>query len=641
MQKGRWALPLLSSLMIASMILAACGGAAAPAPAAPAEEAAPTEEAVAEEAATEEAAAEEAATEEAVATEAATEEAAPAAEGSDRSKTLIMDIDGGRLQDAEGVWNPYVPGNRRDQGFHQVCLEPLLILNYQTGELMPWLAESFTSNETLDVWTLKLRDGVKWQDGEAFNADDVVFTMNMFLTTPDLGDSASQIQWVASVEKIDDLTVQFNLTAPNPRYPLDYWSVKIWGGPNIAPEHIWKDVDPLTFTNYDPEKGLPMCTGPYKLTGTSQTEVTWTRDDNWWGAKNGLKLPEPETIIWTWGGPEETRAAMMSDGQLDSLMDITLGALQALQTNNPNVITWFTDAPYAWVPDPCSRTLELNNTVEPWNDPEMRWAINYAINRDEIVAIAYEGTTLASRHFFPAYPPLDAYIDNAIAAGAYDVDMLWTSDAAKAEEIFVAKGYTKNGDGYYEKDGKVLSLDIATHEAFIEKQRIAAVIVEQLQKAGVNASTRNEAGSTWEDNFGMGTFEARMGWQTCGSVNEPWASLNTFNTRWLKPVGERAGGSENAWRWSGEQADAYSALVDEMGSLPIGDPKVQELFNQAMTIWEAELPVIPITQAKKIIPFDTTYWTGWPTFDNQYIHPPTWWQHFHVILQNLTATGAQ
>jgi peptide/nickel transport system substrate-binding protein len=285
--------------------------------------------------------------------------------------------------------------------------------------------------------------------------------------------------------------------------------------------------------------------------------------------------------------------------------------------------------------------LELNNTVEPWNDPEMRWAINYAINRDEIVAIAYEGTTLASRHFFPAYPPLDAYIDNAIAAGAYDVDMLWTSDAAKAEEIFVAKGYTKNGDGYYEKDGKVLSLDIATHEAFIEKQRIAAVIVEQLQKAGVNASTRNEAGATWEDNFGMGTFEARMGWQTCGSVNEPWASLNTFNTRWLKPVGERAGGSENAWRWSGEQADAYSALVDEMGSLPIGDPKVQELFNQAMTIWEAELPVIPITQAKKIIPFDTTYWTGWPTFDNQYIHPPTWWQHFHVILQNLTATGAQ
>jgi len=637
MRKGKWTFAILSLLVIFSMILAACGGAATPAPAAPAVEAPPAEDAAAEEAAPTEAPAAEAAP-----TEAPAEEAAPAAESSARSRTVIMDIDGGRLQDAEGVYNPYVPGNRRDQGFHQVCLEPLLILNYQTGEQMPWLAESFTSNETLDVWTLKLRDGVKWQDGEAFNADDVVFTMNMLLNTPELQDSAAQKQWVASVEKIDDLTVQFNLTAPNPRYSLDYWSVKIWGGPNIAPEHIWKDVDPVTFSNYDPERGLPLCTGPYKLAGTSQTEVTWVRDDNWWGAATGaFKLPEPETFIWTWAGPEETRAALMADGQLDSLMDITLGALQALQTANPNVITWFTDAPYAWVPDPCSRTLEFNNTVEPWNDPEMRWAINYAINRDEIVAISYEGTTLPSRHFFPAYPPLDAYIDNAIAAGAYNADQLWTSDPAMAEEIFQAKGYTKNGDGYYEKDGKVLTLDIATHEAFIEKQRIAAVIVEQLQRAGVNASTRNEAGATWEDNFQMGNYEARMGWQTCGSVNEPWASLNTFNTRWLKPVGERTGQSENAWRWSGEKADAYSALVDEMGTLPLGDPQVQELFNQAMTVWAEELPVIPITQAKKIIPFDTTYWTGWPTYDNQYIHPPTWWQHFHVILQNLQATGAQ
>ena len=128
-----------------------------------------------------------------------------------------------------------------------------------------------------------------------------------------------------------------------------------------------------------------------------------------------------------------------------------------------------------------------------------------------------------------------------------------------------------------------------------------------------------------------------MGWQMCGSVNEPWASLDNLNTKWLVPVGERSNG--DSWRWSGPKADEFSALVDEMGTLPIGDPKVQELFNQAIQIYFEELPVIPVTQAKKIIPFDTTYWTGWPTFDNQYIHPPTWWQHFHVILQNLQAAA--
>ena len=187
-----------------------------------------------------------------------------------------------------------------------------------------------------------------------------------------------------------------------------------------------------------------------------------------------------------------------------------------------------------------------------------------------------------------------------------------------------------------------LDMDITCHEAFIEKQRIAQMQVEQLQAIGINASMRLEAGSTWGDNHQFGTFDTRMGWQTCGSVNEPWMSMDNFNTRWLVPVGERTGGEQNAWRWSGDAADAYSAIVDEIGVLPLGDPAIDDLFVEAMRIWFEELPAIPITQAKKIIPFDTTYWTGWPTYyDNQYIHPPTWWQHTHKIIHNLEAVPIQ
>src|SRR5690606_11697782 len=100
-----------------------------------------------------------------------------------REETVIFEIDGGRVVDPE-LWNPFVPGNRRDHGFHQAMLEPLFILNYETGEFVPWLGESFTANDSLDVWTLKIRDGVTWSDGEAYNADDVVFTVNM-LMNPD------------------------------------------------------------------------------------------------------------------------------------------------------------------------------------------------------------------------------------------------------------------------------------------------------------------------------------------------------------------------------------------------------------------------------------------------------------------------
>jgi peptide/nickel transport system substrate-binding protein len=214
-----------------------------------------------------------------------------------------------------------------------------------------------------------------------------------------------------------------------------------------------------------------------------------------------------------------------------------------------------------------------------------------------------------------------------------------THDPAKAEQIIQSKGYKKGSDGYYAKDGKQLAIDITTDEAYIEKQRIAQVVVEQLQAVGINATTRNEAGATWTEEFQTGNFDAKIGWQTCNSVNEPWASMDTFNTKWLKPVGERA--DFDSWRWSGPAADQYSKLVDQIGSLPLGDPKIDDLFVQAMTIWLDELPVIPVTQAKKIIPFNQTYWTGWPSADNKYIHPPTWWQgNTEEIILKLQPTGA-
>ena len=141
------------------------------------------------------------------------------------------------------------------------------------------------------------------------------------------------------------------------------------------------------------------------------------------------------------------------------------------------------------------------------------------------------------------------------------------------------------------------------------------------------------AGGTWGDNLVMGTFDTRMGWQTCGSVNEPWASMDTLSTRWLEPIGERA--SQNGWRWQGEKAEAYGALVEELGTLALDDPRVEEIFQAAMQYYLEELPVIPITQARKLIPFDTTYWTNWPTQENNYFYPANWWHSTHRIIHEI------
>lgn len=547
-----------------------------------------------------------------------------------RRKTVIFDIDGGRVMDPK-LWNPFVPGIRKDQGYHQAMIEPLFILNYETWEIMPWLATSMTSNENLDVWMLELREGIRWSDGEVFDADDVVFTVNMLLDhAPQLLKSGSLATWVKKVEKTGNRTVRFDLKNPNPRFQLDYWSVRTFDSVPIVPEHLWSGQDPLTFKFYDPARGLPVMTGPYQVRSVSENQFIYERDDNWWGAASGWKpLPRPERLVWVWYGPEETKTAAIADHQLDSINDITLGAFLALRQRNPNVIAWETELPYALL-DPCSRTLEVNHTQAPWNDKDMRWALNHAVDREQIVQIAYEGTTQASRHFFPAYPPLNRLVKLLVDAGLYEQYPLSRHDPDQARQIIESKGYRLNARNYYEKDGQELTLDITTHEAFIEKQRIAQVVVEQLQRVGINAATRNEAGGTWDDNFRFGRFESRLGWHACGSVNEPWASMDTFNIRWAQPTGTRT--QFNGWRWKNQ---AYSDIVDEIGSLPLGNPQIDDLFVRAMVIWLEELPIIPITQARKLIPFDTTYWTNWPTRRNNYFQAPTWWNNAHVIIHNL------
>ena len=69
-----------------------------------------------------------------------------------------------------------------------------------------------------------------------------------------------------------------------------------------------------------------------------------------------------------------------------------------------------------------------------------------------------------------------------------------------ARALIEANGWVLKKDGFYQKDDQELSLNIQTHEAFIEKRRIAEVIVEQLRVVGINATTRALAGSTWTDN---------------------------------------------------------------------------------------------------------------------------------------------
>ncbi len=554
----------------------------------------------------------------------------------DRAKTVIFSVDSGPLP-AYQLFNPLLTACPISMGLHQAVIEPLFILNYGSGKIDPWLAEGYTVNKTQDVWTIKLRPGIMWSDGQPMTADDVVFTLDLLKTGPlTLQWAAAMHEWIKSVKKIDALTTEITLTKPNPRFLLSYLTVAIYWGIYIMPKHIWQGQDPEKFTNYNPAKGWPVFTGPYKLVTSTPTQFLYERDPNWWGAKAGwMSLPAPEKLVWEADATEDVRVAKMAAHQADSLADITTGGYLALKAKNPNAIAWYPGPPYAWA-DPCMRQISFNTAVAPWNDKDLRWAVSYAINRDQVVSIAYENSTTTAKFMFPAYPPLNRYVHLLEQQGVYSKYPAGTYNPAMAKKLIESKGYTMGGNGYYaDKNGNLLSLDIITDADFIELKRVAQVVVQQLQNVGINAAMPILAGTPWFNDQSYGQYQAAVAWNSCGSVAEPWTSMDVYNTRWAVPIGKAA--SYNDFRWKNKQ---YSSIVNVMGTLPLNDPRVNELFVEAGKIWLSELPAVPVTQAKKLVPFDTTYWTGWPTAANYYNHPAMWWGSAHQVIHRLKPAKA-
>lgn len=546
----------------------------------------------------------------------------------DRDEMVIFDLD--RTIKDPSNFNWMTPGTKRMHGAHQAMWEPLFILSYGTGELQPWLGTAFEPNASFDEWTLRLRKGVEWSDGEAFDADDVVFTVDMVLNNEEISarEAATVRAQVASVTKVDAHTVTFKLNKANPRFAVENFGVRIFGSFLIMPEHLWEGQDPATFA-FNP----PIGTGPYTLNSAATNRAIWDRNDDWWGAKTGfMDLPAPKRLMWLESGTEENRAQLIATNQIDAAQSVSMGTLEAIQAQNPNVIAWTQGLPYAW-PDPCARQLEINTTVAPWTDANMRRAIAHIIDREQIVNIAYEGGTAASQTMFVQYGSMAPFVNAVVESGN---GLSSTANLAEAHRLIKAAGYAEGSDGYYTKNGETLSVDIHVNSASSEYTRTIDVVVEQLNRAGVKAkAVPVENGVFWGEVLPLGKYEMSYSWLSCGSVNEPWTSMNRYTNNAMAPIGERAPGFNNTGRWDTDATDAYTAIVNQMADMSPTDPAIPGMVAEAYQYLADEMPFIPLVQAAKILPFNTTYWTGWPTADNNYNHPAHWWNHTHQIIHNL------
>lgn len=568
----------------------------------------------------------------AVSSPAAVGQASPAAAPANvpqvpRNQTLIMSVSDSvdQMNDAE-IHNPFLTNAQRT-GWH-FAFEPFYFydsvwnekstappgLSGSKGEI-PYQAESYQFNPDYTELTVKLRPNITWSDGQAFDSKDVLFTINMMRdNSPDLNFSFDMKNAVKDIQAIDPLTVKFTLNAPNPNFMIQYFQWVQDQGIPIVPEHIFKGQPDLkTFTNHDIAKGWPVVTGPWKLVFSSATQKIWDRRDDWWGAKTGFHpLPAMKRIIILPRYEDPKLTQLLAAGEIDSSHNLQPADTKTAISRNPKLEVFTADRkpPYGAI-DGWTNCIKINCGKPPYDDPDIRWALNHAINRKQIIDVGFQGSGEYTVLPLPAYPVMKPYFDAVQdILQKYPIDSF---DPKKTAEIMQGKGYTKGSDGIWTKDGNRFAFTMICSPGFFET--FVPVIAQQFKQAGFDASFKFPTNATTLE--ATGDLDVFVDGQSA-SVRDPYLSMKQYHSRYALPIGQNA---IYYFRWKNGD---YDKIMDQMATLPPGTPQFMDLWHKAMEIWIPNLPAIPTVQWYQICPANDQYWKGWPNSDNPYTTPASW-----------------
>jgi len=237
----------------------------------------------------------------------------------------------------------------------------------------------------------------------------------------------------------------------------------------------------------------------------------------------------------------------------------------------------------------------------------VRKAVSLAINRDLINEVLYEGAEIATIYPFPLYPNLQTFADSPEVKAEEEKYSPWTFDPDQSAALMEEAGFTRNGDGLWEKDGQTLDATIQAFETI--HGDVAPVLAEMLRQAGFDSNV----------NFGTDAYQnmvdGKAGFYMFGhgaSLFDPFEALNLFHGRYSNVIGSSAGNN----RFSRYSNPEYDALVDAIAPLDSQDPAFIEGAAKALGIYWRDVIDVPVIQWLHRIPYNNHYWTNWPSAEN-------------------------
>ena len=320
------------------------------------------------------------------------------------------------------------------------------------GDLTPAIAESYEVSEDRMTYTFHLREGVQFHNGKTVTAEDVVYSIQRCAAATETG--IVQVEAFSVIQDIktpDDKTVAITISEPSNEF-ISYMTTAILPA------------------DYDKQDTAPVGTGPFKFVSrTAQDSVVLEKFDGYWGTPAQLDKVTLKII-------ENADSLMMSlqSGAIDLCAHLTSTQVAQLGENfdvaegTMNLV----------------QALYLNNAEKPFDDVRVRQALCYAVDKQEIIDLAFDG--YGSPIGSSMYPAFGKYFDDSLTN-------YYTKDVEKAKALLAEAGYPGGFD-----------MTITVPSNYKPHMDTAEVLVQQLAQIGVNAAIEPIEWESWVSDVYVG-----------------------------------------------------------------------------------------------------------------------------------------